>query len=139
GSTDLPVAVIGAGPVGLAAAANLALRDEPFVVLEAGAAVGHAVDQWRHVRLFSPWRYCIDAAARTLLEQEGWQAPDDEALPSGADLVDGYLAPLAAHPSIAPHIRLGSHVVAVARQGFDKVRARLREASPFELRLADGS
>ena len=34
---ELPVAVIGAGPVGLAAAAHLAERGVPFVVFEAGA------------------------------------------------------------------------------------------------------
>jgi cation diffusion facilitator CzcD-associated flavoprotein CzcO len=36
----LPVVVIGAGPIGLAAAAHLASRGERFLVLEAGAAVG---------------------------------------------------------------------------------------------------
>ena len=39
-SKDLPVAVIGAGPVGLAAAAHLAERGIDFVVLEAGSSVG---------------------------------------------------------------------------------------------------
>src|SRR5207244_999884 len=61
---DLPVVVIGAGPVGLAAAAHLHERGLPFTVLEAGDAPAAAVRQWSHVRLFSPWRYNIDAAAR---------------------------------------------------------------------------
>ena len=34
---SLPVAIIGAGPVGLAAAAHLAVRGLPFVVFERGA------------------------------------------------------------------------------------------------------
>ena len=81
---DLPVVVIGAGPVGLAAAAHLHERGLPFIVLEAGDGPAAAVRQWGHVRLFSPWRYNIDAAARRLLADAGWVAPDPEALPTGA-------------------------------------------------------
>lgn len=136
---SLPVAVIGAGPVGLAAAANLALRGEPFAVLEAGASAGASIDAWRHVQLFSPWRYCIDGASRQLLAETGWQAPDDDALPVGGDLIDRYLTPLSQHPAIAPHLRFGARVTAVARHGFDKVRSQARDASPFELRLDNGS
>lgn len=54
---ELPVAIIGAGPIGLAVAAHLAREKVPFVVLEAGSQVGASVSEWGHVRLFSPWRY----------------------------------------------------------------------------------
>jgi flavin-dependent dehydrogenase len=37
------VAVIGAGPVGLAPAAHLMERRQALIVLEAGAEIGHAV------------------------------------------------------------------------------------------------
>ena len=63
-TTDLPVAVVGAGPVGLAAAAHLITRGLEVRVYEAGPTVGASVLDWRHVRIFTPWRYCIDAAAR---------------------------------------------------------------------------
>ena len=86
-----PVAVIGAGPVGLAAAAELAERGIDFVVLESGGIAGAAISSWGHVRLFSPWRYNLAPAARRLLEADGWTAPDLDALPTGADLVDDYL------------------------------------------------
>lgn len=139
-TTDqLPVAVIGAGPVGLAAGVHLAQQGQPFVILEGGPSVGHAIRQWGHVRVFSPWRYCIDPAARRLLDAAGWDAPDDDALPTGHQLVDGYLARLAAHPAIAPHLRLNARVSSVSRLGIDKVRTAEREAHPFELRLEDGS
>lgn len=138
--TDLPVVVIGAGPVGLAAAAHLAERDIPFVVLEAGDQVGAAVRQWGHVRLFSPWRFDIDPAARVLLEPTGWSAPDENASPTGAELVEQYLAPLAAAPRIAPHLRLGHRVVAISRVGADRVRSRGREFAPFLVRVSvDGT
>ncbi|MGW0811553.1 FAD-dependent oxidoreductase, partial [Nonomuraea sp. NPDC002799] len=63
---ELPVVVIGAGPVGLAAAAHLAERNLGLVVLEAGEQAGASVAKWGHVRVFSPWKYNIDAAARRL-------------------------------------------------------------------------
>ena len=64
---DLPVVVIGAGPVGLAAAARLVERGIRPLVLERGMGAGAAVDGWGHVRVFSPWTYNIDAAARGLV------------------------------------------------------------------------
>jgi hypothetical protein len=133
-----PVAVIGAGPVGLAAAAQLAARDLDFVVLEAGDVLASSVAEWAHVRLFSPWRFNTDAAARRLLEATGWTAPDPDTLPTGGELISDYLAPLAAHPAIAGRLRLGAQVTAIARQGFDKVRTTGREHAPFLIRLADG-
>ena len=134
----LPVAVIGGGPVGLAAAAHLVEYGQPFVVLEAGAGPGAAIREWGHVRTFSPWRYMIDAAGRRLLEADGWRPPDPETLPTGNELVDGYVAPLAQHRSIAPHVRYDARVVAVGRKDFDKVRTKGRDAQPFEIRLTNG-
>ncbi len=138
-TSGLPVAVIGAGPVGMAAAAQLAARHLDFVVLEAGDRIASSIAEWGHVRLFSPWQYNTDAAARALLEATGWTAPDPQHLPTGNDLIADYLAPLAAHPAIAPHIRYRTTVSAIARQGFDKVRTAGREEAPFLLRLSDGS
>ncbi|MGC4806232.1 FAD-dependent oxidoreductase [Micromonospora sp. DT233] len=136
--TDLPVVVIGAGPVGLAAAAHLYERGLPFVILEAGPHAGAAVRQWGHVGLFSPWRYDVDDAARRLLEAAGWTAPDPDALPTGAELVDAYLRPLAELPQLAPHLRHGARVTAVGRLGLDRLRTAGREQTPFLVRLADG-
>jgi glycine/D-amino acid oxidase-like deaminating enzyme len=134
-----PVVVIGAGPVGMAAAAQLATRGTEFVVLEAGADVAASIRDWAHVRLFSPWRFDTDPAARALLEAEGWTAPNPDALPTGGELIEAYLAPLAAHPAIAPHLRFGAAVTAIGRQGLDKVRTAGRAEAPFVVRLSDGS
>ncbi|MCW6003275.1 NAD(P)-binding domain-containing protein [Micromonospora sp. CPCC 205371] len=136
---DLPVVVIGAGPVGLAAAAHLRERALPFTVLEAGDGPAAAVRQWGHVRLFSPWRYDIDAAGRWLLTEAGWVEPDLEVLPTGGQLAADYLRPLADLPALKPHIRYGARVVAVTRQGLDRVRTAGRESTPFLVRLADST
>jgi hypothetical protein len=132
---SLPVAVIGAGPVGLAAAAHLAARGQEFVVLEAGPAVGAHVRAWGHVRVFSPWRYDVDPAAVTLLERAGWTMPDPDVLPTGAELVAHYLEPLAALPAIQPHIVLGARVLSVTRRGLDKMKTSGRAEAPFVLRV----
>lgn len=132
--TDLPVVVIGAGPVGLAAAAHLHERGLSPLVLEAGTEVGAAIRHWGHTRLFSPWQYNIDAAAEHLLEAAGWIAPDPEALPTGTELVEQYLEPLAATEALASRIRTGTRVVAVSRAGLDKTRTTGREQAPLLIR-----
>ncbi len=91
----LPVAITGAGSVGLAAAAQPLARGLRPVLIEAGPDVGTSVRAWGHVRMFSPWRSNIDKAAGALLAHAGWHPPDPEALPTGNDLVDRYLRPLA--------------------------------------------
>ncbi|MCA2218193.1 FAD-dependent oxidoreductase [Jidongwangia harbinensis] len=137
-TTTLPVVVIGAGPVGLAAAAHLAERGIAFTVLEAGDGPAAAIRQWGHVRLFSPWRFDIDAAAARLLSDAGWVRPDDDRLPTGADLVADYLQPLADLPAIKPHVRYAARVTAITRLGLDRLRTTGRDAAPFLLRLATG-
>ncbi len=133
----LPIAIIGAGPVGLAAAAHLAERGASFIVLEAGDRAGAAVSRWGHVQMFTPWRYCVDAAANRLLSAARWQMPSADTFPTGAELVEHYLMPLAALPAIAPHIRYRRRVVAVARRGHDRQRSRDRQRVPFQLTIVD--
>lgn len=134
---ELPIAVIGAGPVGLAAAANLVARGLPVKVYEAGAAAGASVSDWGHVRLFSPWAYNVDPAGRALLEKTGWQAPDEATYPTGSDLVSAYLAPLSQTPELAPVIEYGARIKAIGRRGVDKVVSRDRELRPFQLTVVD--
>jgi thioredoxin reductase len=123
------VAILGAGPVGLAAAAHVLERGMQPLILEQGDEVGHAVRDWGHVPMFSNWRYNIDAAAARRLLATGWASPDDGAHPTGADLVDHYLVPLGL--SMRPWLRLGRRVVAVSRDGVDKVKDAGRAAAAF--------
>jgi thioredoxin reductase len=133
--SSLPVAVIGAGPIGLAAAAHLLARGETPLVLEAGESVGASIRRWAHVRVFSPWRSNLDRMSASLLEQAGWSAPPPDGLPTGGELIERYLQPLAELPRIAPHLRLDSRVVSIAREGFDKMKSPGREQAPFVLRV----
>src|SRR6267142_5190350 len=132
---DYPVAVVGAGPVGLAAAAHLANKGEKFAVLEAGVSVGAHVRAWSHVQVFSPWRYNVDPVAVALLKAAGWKEPDPDVLPTGGDIVAEYLRPLAELAQIAPHLRLGRRVRSVARVGYDKMKTVGRELAPFVLQV----
>ena len=75
------VAIIGAGPVGLAAAAHVLEWGMTPIVLEAGPAAAHAVRQWQHVQLFSPWEYNVDKAAAGLLSATGWNYPIRMSIP----------------------------------------------------------
>ncbi len=126
-----PVAVIGAGPAGLAAAAHLADRGIGFVVFEAGDSAGANIADWGHVRLFSPWSELIDPVSRRLLGDTAWTEPDPDGLPTGDEWIDGYIAPLAGHPVLAPSIRYRSRVVALSRRGHDKVKTAGRSSEPF--------
>jgi len=129
----LPVAVIGAGPVGLVAAAQLVAKGDRPLILEAGDTVGASIREWAHVRLFSPWKYVVEPTSRGMLEARGWTMPDEDRLPTGGELLAGWVEPLAALPEIAPHVRLGHRVLAVTRRGYDKVKTAGRDEAPFEL------
>ena len=133
-TTDLPVAVIGAGPTGLAAAAHLVTRGIDPIVFEAGPTPAAAVLEWGHIGLFSPWKYNIDQAARTLLESVDWQEPDGDYLPTGAELVGDYLTPLANTPQLRETIHTSTRVIAVSRAGLDRTRTPGRETAAFLVR-----
>lgn len=135
----LPVVVIGAGPIGLAAAARLVEDSLPFVVIEARPQPGGSVSLWGHVRLFTPWRYLVDEAAHGLLSTTGWQSPPEDSVPFGRDLVESYLKPLAAHPAIAPFLRLSTRVTGVTRLGADKLSSTRRTHRPFEVRIRNAA
>src|SRR5687768_1580520 len=117
-----PLVVIGAGPIGLAAAANAADRGIDFVVLEAGPGAGAAVGEWAHVRLFSAWSELIDPVARRLLDATGtWTAPDEKTYPTDGEWRTRYLQPLAdlLETTEGGSVRYGSRVAGVSRAGRD--------------------
>ncbi|QEG23004.1 NAD(P)-binding domain-containing protein [Mariniblastus fucicola] len=131
---ELPVVVIGAGPVGLAAAANLVERKQNFIVLESGKRVAASMWQWRHVRLFTPWSFLMHPAGLRLLRSDrNWQEPDADRVPLAGDLIDHFLDPLSKHSDITPQIKLNHKVVSVSREGHDLMKDGQRNEAPFLL------
>ncbi|MFE6040867.1 NAD(P)-binding domain-containing protein [Streptomyces sp. NPDC056452] len=135
----LPTVVIGAGPIGLAAAAHLLGRGIEPLVLEAGPHAGSAVREWSHVRLFSTWSELVDPAAAKLLAPTGWAAPDASGYPSGGDWAEQYLQPLA--DVLGDRVRYGARVGGVSRLGRDRVVDAARDEQPFTVHVtrADGA
>ncbi|MEU1281759.1 NAD(P)-binding domain-containing protein [Streptomyces sp. NPDC005805] len=132
----LPVVVVGAGPVGLAAAAHLVDRGIEPLVLEAGAQAGAAVREWAHVRLFSTWGEVTDPAAEKLLAPTGWVKPDARTYPTGGDWAERYLQPLA--DALGGAVRLDARVTGVSRTGRDRLVDADREAQPFTVHATHG-
>jgi thioredoxin reductase len=66
-----------------------------------------------------------------LLEKSGWQAPDDDALPTGKDLYLQYFKPFAELKEINPHIVLNSKVISIGRKNVDKMKSWGREEIPY--------
>ncbi|MFE7123000.1 NAD(P)-binding domain-containing protein [Streptomyces sp. NPDC057617] len=133
-TSDLPTVVIGAGPVGLAAAAHLVERGIEPLVLEAGERAGSAVREWSHVRLFSTWAELVDPAAEKLLAPTGWTAPDRSTYPTGGDWAMLYLQPLA--DILGERVRYGACVTGVSRLGRDRVVDAERAKQPFTVHVA---
>ncbi|MFI1162030.1 FAD-dependent oxidoreductase [Streptomyces sp. NPDC020801] len=132
-AAQLPVVVIGAGPVGLAAAAHLVERGLEPLVLEAGPSAGTAVRDWSHVRLFSPWAEVTAPAAEKLLAPTGWTRPDGATYPTGADWAEEYLQPLA--DALGDKVRYGATVTGVARAGRDRIVDSGRDEQPFTVHI----
>ncbi|WP_433743679.1 NAD(P)-binding domain-containing protein [Paenibacillus amylolyticus] len=129
--SHLPVAIIGAGPIGLAAAAHLIEAGQSFIIFEAGSKVGENISKWGHVCLFSPWQYNVDKAAGRLLAKAGWLAPSSDGLPTGHELRDQYLRPLAELSEIKSYLHLNTRVVGISRKNADKMKTADREKQPF--------
>lgn len=129
--SHLPTVIIGAGPVGLAAAVYLNAYNQRFLLLEKGAQAGSNILEWGHVQVFSPWEFNIDQAAKKLLLEINWSEPNGNQLPTGFELVNEYLEPLSNHPELKKHIRYNAEVLDITRKNTDKMKDAFREKQPF--------
>jgi hypothetical protein len=130
------IAILGAGPVGLEAALAAAEAGHPFTIYEAAPEVGGNVRAWGHVRLFTPWDLNVSPRMRRHLPD----APSGSECPTGAELAERLLKPLAALPEIAPNLRLGTRVLSVGREGLlkhEEIANEARASRPFRLLLSD--
>jgi hypothetical protein len=132
-----PVVIIGAGPIGLAAAAHAQSRGIDTIVLEAGSNAGAAIREWGHVRLFSPWSELTDPVATALLDQVGWDSPAAARYPTGDDWVDAYLQPLADALAATDEVdvRYDARVIGVTRSGRDRLVDAGRDTEPLVLQV----
>ena len=125
------IAILGAGPTGLEAALAAAEAGRPFTLYEAAPTVAGNVRAWGHVRLFTPWEMNVSPRMRRHLEA---RRPDPARCPTGDELAERLLEPLAALPEIAPHLRLGTRVLARRPRGAPQARGdRHRRARPAPL------
>lgn len=135
GSHEVDVVVLGAGPVGLDAALALAEAGRDFLLLEAGPRVASGVRGWGPVELFSPWEIDLSPRMRRALGK-ALEDLELDACPSGDELCDRALEPVAQSEAIEPHLRLGHRVVAVGREHLlkpEEIGTGTRAAQRFRL------
>ncbi|MFP3989738.1 hypothetical protein U9R90_20135 [Streptomyces sp. E11-3] len=133
-----PVAILGAGPIGLDAALACLDAGVPCTVYEAGESAGAQVRAWGHVRLFTPWDLNVSRRIRGHLSAADHPVPYGDACPTGAELVANLLGPVAELPALRPRIRYRTRVAAVARGGLlkhEQIGTGTRAAAPFTLLL----
>ena len=133
------LAILGAGPVGLEAAVLALELGFDVHVFERGEVGSHLL-AWGHVRMFTPWRMNVGPASARLLARSGWVAPAADECPTGLELAERVLQPLAATPELAPRVHAHSQVVQVARHGArkgDLANDPARAAHPFRLFVRD--
>lgn len=138
--TTRRLAILGAGPIGLEAALAAAEAGIPFTLYEAAPAVGGNVAAWQHVRLFTPWRMNVSERMRRHLEL-GEDALSETDCPTGGELLAELLQPLAELPEVRPHVRLGTRVLAIGREGLlkhEEIASAERAGRRFRLLLRDG-
>lgn len=132
----MPIVIIGAGPIGLAAAAHLHKRGQEFTILEAGSQVAENIRSWEHVSLFSPWKYNLDRASIEILADYNWEQPKSNRIPTGKELIEQYLVPLSETLELKPNIRLNSKVISISRRRINKMKNFGRDNAPFALHVS---
>jgi thioredoxin reductase len=136
---DAPrIAVLGAGPVGLEAALYARALGLPVTVYERGR-VGEHVQQWGHVRLFSPFGMNVTPLGRAALRAENakHELPGDPECVTGREYAAAYLEPLAMTGRLIDCLRLETQVVQVGRTGLLKGDTAKRADRPFRLLLRE--
>ena len=135
------IAILGAGPIGLEAALAAAEGEFSFTLYEASPeGVGGNVRDWGHVRLFTPWDLNVSPRARRMLSAARVGVPKGKNCPTGTELVQQLLQPIAELPAISGSIELGCRVKAIGRLGMlkrDEIGTEARAQQPFRLLVVD--
>ena len=126
--------VLGAGPVGLEAAAAAAAAGLDVRVVERGEEPARHLAAWGHLRLFTPFDMNAGPAGRRLLEERGFSLPSPETLLTGRELREAYLLPLAEELADRVELEMRCRVVGVSRSRLlkgDAVGIDDRRDDPF--------
>lgn len=127
--------VIGAGPIGIAAALEAIDRRYDVTLLEAGEP-GDSLRKWGSTRFFSPFAMNATPRMRAMLNGS---SRDDDALLTGQEMIDAVLRPLAAQEPLRSRLKTHHRVLAIGRRGLTREEYAghpLRSERPFRL-LAD--
>jgi len=92
------------------------------------------------VRMFTPWRMNVGPASARLLAAHGGSAPAPDDLPTGLELAERVLAPLAATPELKARVHTHTQVVHISRHGArknERAGGRPRSEHPFRLLVRD--
>lgn len=135
------VAIVGAGPVGLEAARLLTAQGHKVTVYEAGEQIASGMRRYAHVRMFTPWEMNVADGALEDLAAHGHVADIDLAeTPMMGEFIEAYLDALAAHPRIAPTLKMGQTLIGASRElalKSDMPKMPQRADSPFRLLFQD--
>jgi thioredoxin reductase len=133
------LAVIGAGPIGIETALAALERGFDVHLFERGEVAAHP-RAWGHVRMFTPWRTTWSERGVAALQATGWQRPDPDECPTGNELAERYLEPLARLTALRERIHTGAQVVHVSRAGTrqnELLGKPERATRPFRLLVRD--
>lgn len=131
----LRVVVVGAGPMGLAAAIGAVDRGYEVTVVERGR-VGESLRSWGATRFFTPLGMNVPPRFREIL---GARMPAPDTLLTGQEMAEQILEPLVASDLLRGRVRTGQTVRAIGRRGLtrgDFAGHPLRSERPFRLLLS---
>ncbi|MGF1581501.1 MAG: NAD(P)-binding domain-containing protein [Gemmataceae bacterium] len=123
-ATNRKVAILGAGPIGLEAALYARTLGFEAIIYEKGRVANH-VQQWGHVRLFSPFEMNVTPLGIETIRQHemDYSFPEKSQYTTGREHVTAYLEPLSRVALLEGTLRPFTEVLGISRRGFLKGEA----------------
>ncbi|MFP4155684.1 MAG: diguanylate cyclase [Halothiobacillaceae bacterium] len=134
----LDLLIVGAGPLGVEAAAYARRLGLDAVIVERGDRVGAGMRRCVHARMFSPWQYNHSPLGIDWLRQDG-RYVSPEGIERWRDYLTNYLEPLAEVAGL--EIRFGLTVRRIGRAGLARTDmiGSTRAQYPFKVLVRDAA